>query len=349
MIRSLLAAVLSFGLAGTAQADFLFTQGTGTTAVGFDATHSGTGRCGAAGTVCFGFVPMDTTGSFLFSTANPGLVSPATVATWGLAAATQNVATPTNGQLAMGQFNTTPTTITSGNTSPLQLDNAGNLLVNVKVGGGTGGGGGGAVTIASGADVTEGTAADAAFAGTGSATVVAALKGIYAVASSPIPAGSNVIGGMTVADGASVALGAKADTAYAGSGAASVVAELKGIYTAASSPLPLGTTGGWTPFLANGLTTTLKTVKNAIGQLGGVQCYNPNSVQAYVQFFNSATPTLGTTAPTLSVPIGPTSTGGMAIAMVGIQFSTVITMVATSTATGSVAPTTALDCNVWYN
>jgi hypothetical protein len=39
----------------------------------------------------------------------------------------------------MGQFNTTPTTITSGNVSPFQMDNAGNLLVNVKAGGAGGG------------------------------------------------------------------------------------------------------------------------------------------------------------------------------------------------------------------
>jgi hypothetical protein len=68
-----------------------------------------------------------------------GTVNPTTIATWGLAASTQNVASPTNGILALGQFNTTPTTITTGNVSPFQLDNAGNLLVNVKVGGGAGG------------------------------------------------------------------------------------------------------------------------------------------------------------------------------------------------------------------
>src|SRR6185312_13633386 len=66
-------------------------------------------------------------------------VVPSTLAAWGLVASTQNGATPTNGQLSLGQFNTSPTTITSGNVSPLQLDNAGNLLVNVKAGGAGGG------------------------------------------------------------------------------------------------------------------------------------------------------------------------------------------------------------------
>jgi hypothetical protein len=54
-------------------------------------------------------------------------------------AAGQNASSPANELLVAGQFNTTPTTITSGNVSPLQLDNAGNLLVNVKAGGGSGG------------------------------------------------------------------------------------------------------------------------------------------------------------------------------------------------------------------
>lgn len=51
----------------------------------------------------------------------------------------QNATGTVNAFLTGGQFNTTPTTITAGNFSPFQLDNAGNLLVNVKVGGGTGG------------------------------------------------------------------------------------------------------------------------------------------------------------------------------------------------------------------
>jgi len=54
-------------------------------------------------------------------------------------AAGQNAASPANELLVAGQFNTTPTTITSGNVSPLQLDASGNLKVNVIAGGGSGG------------------------------------------------------------------------------------------------------------------------------------------------------------------------------------------------------------------
>lgn len=66
-------------------------------------------------------------------------VDPLTAASWGIGTSTQNSASVANGHLVLGQFNTTPTTITSGNMSPFQLDNAGNLLVNVKAGGGSGG------------------------------------------------------------------------------------------------------------------------------------------------------------------------------------------------------------------
>jgi len=46
----------------------------------------------------------------------------------------QNASSPSAALLMGGQFNTTPTTITNGSSSPFQLDNAGNLLVNIKAG-----------------------------------------------------------------------------------------------------------------------------------------------------------------------------------------------------------------------
>jgi hypothetical protein len=69
---------------------------------------------------------------------------------------------------------------------------------------GCSGGGGGAITAATnsyavgalqdGADATEGTKADTAYAGSGSATVVSILKGIYNALVAALPAGSNIIG-----------------------------------------------------------------------------------------------------------------------------------------------------------
>lgn len=75
------------------------------------------------------------------STANTGTMKVGVVGNTGnaLDANGQNAASPANELLVGAQFNTTPTTVTSGNTSPLQMDSAGNLLVNVKAGGGSGG------------------------------------------------------------------------------------------------------------------------------------------------------------------------------------------------------------------
>ena len=50
----------------------------------------------------------------------------------------QNAASPANAWLMGCQFNTTPTTITTGNASPCQLDNAGNLKVNIVAGASSG-------------------------------------------------------------------------------------------------------------------------------------------------------------------------------------------------------------------
>jgi hypothetical protein len=60
-----------------------------------------------------------------------GKVDPNTIATWGLAAASQNVAAPTNGLLGLCQFTTSPATISTTNVSPLQCNNTNSLLVNV--------------------------------------------------------------------------------------------------------------------------------------------------------------------------------------------------------------------------
>lgn len=57
-------------------------------------------------------------------------VDPLTAASWGIGTSTQNSASVANGHLVLGQFNTSPTTISSGNMSALQMDNAGKLLVN---------------------------------------------------------------------------------------------------------------------------------------------------------------------------------------------------------------------------
>jgi len=62
----------------------------------------------------------------------------------------------------------------------------------------SGGGGGGAVTVADGADVTQGAKADsAANNSTSSWSAIALLKGLYAALVAPLPAGTNAIGSVT--------------------------------------------------------------------------------------------------------------------------------------------------------
>lgn len=76
----------------------------------------------------------------------------------------------------------------SGNMAGANLDASGNLLVNVAAGGSTG-----AVTIADGADVTQGAKADsAATNSTSSWSVVSLLKGLYSLLAGTLTVGGSV-------------------------------------------------------------------------------------------------------------------------------------------------------------
>lgn len=123
-----------------------------------------------------------------------------------------------------------------------------------------------------------------------------------------------------------------------------------------SNPLYFGgaltIANGWTPLKLSALTSTAVAIKASAGQLGMLLCSNTNVVQEYVQVFNiaSGSVSVGSSTPLLSFPIPAAATGGFPLAsLVGIQFGTAISVAATTTATGSGAPTTALDCNAAYN
>lgn len=106
-----------------------------------------------------------------------------------------------------------------------------------------------------------------------------------------------------------------------------------------------------TPSVQNALTTTVKAIKSsAAGNLKGYYIFNPNSSVSYVQIFDVATAgavTLGTTVAKLSLGIPALGAANLDSAP-GIAFANGIQVAATTTATGSVAPATALDANFWF-
>ena len=97
------------------------------------------------------------------------------------------------------------------------------------------------------------------------------------------------------------------------------------------------------------LSNTVTTIKACAGNLGTIICGNTNASMEYLQLFDVAsTVTLGTTPPDWIIPISSSNTGGL-ILVVGLNFANAIKVAATTTATGSLAPATALDCSAGYN
>ena len=146
-MRRVLITVSAFiiaGFAGRAIANWGLTQGgatSGTSSIVFavDAANQGTSLCAAANVECPATILVNTAGAPVGIQTQPirtdpvgttiQPVNPGTIGNWGLSTSAQNTATPTNDVLVGGQYNAVPTTITSGNQSPLQLDSGGNLRV----------------------------------------------------------------------------------------------------------------------------------------------------------------------------------------------------------------------------
>lgn len=120
------------------------------------------------------------------------------------------------------------------------------------------------------------------------------------------------------------------------------------VTVASDQPSVPGAGAGWTNVLESALSTTVSSVKASAGEFGGYFCYNPNTTVEYIQVFNASSVTLGTTTPLMSLGIPPSSAANLNIRN-GINFSTAIQVAATTTPTGSTAPTTALNCNFWFN
>jgi hypothetical protein len=123
------------------------------------------------------------------------------------------------------------------------------------------------------------------------------------------------------------------------------------LYSAITSPPPLGTSGGWTPSFKNGLSTTVFSIKSSAGWLGKAQCDNPNTGEVFLQIFNvaSGSVTLGTTVPTDILPLEPGLNNGWVMALPGVQYGTAMSAAVTTTPTGSTAPTTTVNCSFAYH
>lgn len=153
-----------------------------------------------------------------------------------------------------------------------------------------------------------------------------------------------------------MALGVRDDTLTINSGAEG---DYEPFHTTADGAIWVAqipsTTGGWSTFNATSgdgstaLTSTAQQVKATAGTVGGWYIYNPNATATYVNFYNltSANTTVGTSNQQMVICIPATSGANVEFGN-GITFATAITISATTTGGGNTAPSTALECNVYF-
>ena len=114
------------------------------------------------------------------------------------------------------------------------------------------------------------------------------------------------------------------------------------------TPLP-HSANGLTIHKTDALVATAVAVKASAGNLYGYHIYNPNTADIYVQFYNIAqgSTTVGTSTRSISlvVPAGGVLDG---VFPLPVSFTTAITIAATTTLTGSSAPSTGLVTNLFY-
>lgn len=120
------------------------------------------------------------------------------------------------------------------------------------------------------------------------------------------------------------------------------------VYLAAIATLAPRTSGGHSVYPAS-LSNTVTAIKGSAGQVYGYDLHNPNAAISYVQFFNAATGsvTLGTTSPFMSIGIPANSRAALEFPH-GVAFGTAISVAATTTRTGSTAPSSPVDINILH-
>lgn len=117
------------------------------------------------------------------------------------------------------------------------------------------------------------------------------------------------------------------------------------------------TDNAWAPGLQTyrnaALSNTDQAVKTSWGNVYWINAYNPNATLAYLHFYDASTAsvTVGTTTPKLSIAIPSTANGTIGYDVplpIPITFSTAITVASSTTAGGGTAPGTALVVNIGY-
>lgn len=108
------------------------------------------------------------------------------------------------------------------------------------------------------------------------------------------------------------------------------------------------TTGGASFNSQTALTNSVVAVKASAGQLYGWFIENPNASVVFVQVFDATAPTLGTTTPSYVIGVPASGVAAMPLGNVGIAHANAIKVAATTTATGSTAPGTALTAAFFY-
>ena len=183
------------------------------------------------------------------------------------------------------------------------MDANGNICTNSTSGGG------GAVTIADGADVTQGAKADAAYAGSGAATLVALLKGIYNALVAALPAGTNLIGKVGI------------DQTTNGT--------TNNVTIAPTSATAVGITP-----VVSGSAEATHVLKNGAGNLYSVYATNLTSTPGFLTVVNATSaPADGAITPLACVPLPAGGNAALNYTVNPAVYSTGITAVITSATT----------------
>ena len=235
--------------------------------------------------------------------------------------------------------------------------------INVSVGtglptgtGGGGGSGGGAVTVADGADVTQGAIADAAVTAGGTGTLSAKLRymttqldNINTNVQAAIPAGTNLIGDVNVRQGGT----ALSTTNGIYSNLLQGNAVLSATNPSFAAPIPATSGGLSVYFLQPTASTNSNNIKNAAGQVYKIDVFNNSATVHYIRLYNTATTGTCNSATNLVWQgIIPASTSGAGLSSswdLGMAFSSGVALCVTSgyDGTGN-ATASALIVNVGY-